>query len=680
MAESFAPSSLPLYICTSGPKDLIPRRRYHAHAQISAWPCSLQHHVHHHATTNNNNNEGNDDNRSTPLTTRLDSTTTPVKKRTVRRPPRIRRVRPTHSESDRKYPDGAQHGNKNSISSNVDGRSTDGTDTAEFASRSDIHPLTRRAIDEVLRLKEMTPIQSLTYDAALNGKDVLAQSKTGSGKTLAYLLPAIQRILDGDVVWYGRSVAMIVLVPTRELAIQVADQAESLLTFHHATKSSPLFAGDGGSSSSSSSTVACLYGGVKMHRDRRLLSSSSSGGLPAIVIATPGRLLQHLQGTRLDDGRKFCNVVDETQMVVLDETDRLLEAFPHETKRILSYLARAEKRQNLLFSATFPRALRETLMTGETGIVKGEVVEISPSGMEKKQDRKNRYGTNIRQNDSSSATGQQLAIEQSYVSIKDIGSQYMELLLAILRREISDSPLDYKIIVFFPTGWLVRFMYQFFTTSGVLKRIMTNNNIWEIHSRMSQPSRMKSSDAFRTATNGILFSSDVSQRGLDYPDVSLVVQYGAPRSRNDYTHRIGRTGRAGKSGKGILVLMPFEDNSRSKRGIKIDGEVTDWLQEEQDDEGVLSHSRQDLESCRWKVRSHHSTLTPNAESAVSSFLAHYLPRGRKRGGDNTSGRRRGKSTMITGKQTLQYAEDFASAIGLPELPELDPRLKDRIEE
>jgi ATP-dependent RNA helicase MSS116, mitochondrial len=610
------------------------------------------------------------------------STSSSLKKK--RRPPRIRRTtKPTQTSSNDEINDENDNRTQKSKHEDADSHNTQGM---QFASRSDIDPLTQRALTEILELETMTPIQAETYSAALNGKNILAQSPTGSGKTLAYLIPSLQRILNGDVTWHGRSVAIIVLSPTRELALQIFNQAEALLTFHN-TKSSSLFAGGGRSGSSSSSStsasnaaVACLYGGVKIQRDRRLLSGRN--GLPAIVVATPGRLLQHLEETRLEDGRKFCNVVDETQIVVLDETDRLLEAFPQETKRILSYLARADKRQNLLFSATFPHTLRKMLMTGDTGIVKGDIVEISCLEKHDLRSKNNQRISDDHQFDNKNlSNGQQqqqrqLSIDQSYVIIDDIETQYMELLLAVLRREISNEPQDYKIIVFFPTGRLVRFMYQFFTTAS--SGLLQTNTIWEIHSRMSQSSRSRSSDSFRSAKKGILFSSDVSQRGLDYPDVSLVVQYGAPRSRNDYIHRLGRTGRAGKSGKGLLVLMPFERDARSRRGIELDKEATNWLRHseynENNDPNVLAECRKDLESSRWKVRSQHVTLTPNAQSAVTSFLAHYLPRGRRRSGDN-----RKDNTQLDGKKCLKFANDFASAIGLTDLPELDPRLNDRIE-
>jgi ATP-dependent RNA helicase MSS116 len=314
-------------------------------------------------------------------------------------------------------------------------------------------------------------------------------------------------------------------------------------------------------------------------------------------------------------------------------------------------------------------------MAGDTAFVKGDIVEISCSDNSNTNDRhKQRAGDHHRIEDKSTSNNSQSSIDQSYVIMDDIESQYIELLLAILRREISNSPQDYKIIVFFPTGRLVRFMYQFFSSPGVQLE-----KIWEIHSRMSQSSRNRSSDGFRKARKGILFSSDVSQRGLDYPDVSLVVQYGAPRSRNDYVHRLGRTGRAGKAGKGVLVSMPFERDARSRRGIKLDKEAEAWLQHDnkisdQTYHDVLKQCRQDIESLRWKVRSQHATLTPYAESAVTSFLAHYLPRGRRRGADETR-----NSFNLDGRKALEYAKDFAKALGLNELPELDPRLQERLE-
>jgi ATP-dependent RNA helicase MSS116 len=341
-----------------------------------------------------------------------------------------------------------------------------------FADRADMAPATKRAIAEVLGLQRMTEIQAKTYAAALEGQNVLGRARTGTGKTLAFLLPSIERLLEADLDLFkpGLSIGMIIVAPTRELAMQIADQAESLLTFHK------------------DMDVACVYGGTKIQRDTRLLSGPR---LPAILVATPGRLLEHCESTRIGR-RKFSDIAQETHIVVLDEADRLLDGFAKESQKILSFLPRAEKRQTLLFSATVSKKLR--------GFVK-ESMKIDYTEIDCLNDRNIRGETNNR-------------VEQSYMVLKSI-DDYIPTLVSIINRAMKEK--DFKILVFFPASKLVRFFVNFFN-------IGLDIPVLEIHSRMSQASRTRASNTFRSTKNAILFSSDISARGVDYPDVSMVIQ------------------------------------------------------------------------------------------------------------------------------------------------------------
>jgi ATP-dependent RNA helicase MSS116 len=369
----------------------------------------------------------------------------------------------------------------------------------KFAERPDMHPATKRAITEVMGLQSMTEIQAKTYAAALSGESVLGRARTGTGKTLAFLLPAVERLLEADLNLYkpGRTIGMIIIAPTRELAIQIADQADSLLTFHN------------------DMDVACIYGGTKMQRDMRLLTGPR---MPTILVATPGRLLEHLENTRINR-RKFSDIAAESRIVVLDEADRLFEGFAKETKRILSFLPRAEKRQTLLFSATIQHKLR--------GFLK-EHMKIDFTEVNCVDDRDIKTETNVR-------------VDQTYHVLEDL-TQYIPMLVAIIRQVIKNEE-NYKVLVFFPASKLVRFFVNFFNVGLQIP-------VLEIHSRMSQSSRNRSSNAFRSARRGILFTTDVSARGMclhvqvpticlqpfcslfipgssqgvDYPGVTLVVQ------------------------------------------------------------------------------------------------------------------------------------------------------------
>jgi len=305
-------------------------------------------------------------------------------------------------------------------------------------------------------------------------------------------------------------------------------------------------------------------------------------------------------------------------------------------------------------------------------------------------------------------------------------SQFIPLLLTILRREQQRDGQNYKILVFFPTVRLVRFLFQFITMKGRggdssskrnTSQLLADDNdfIWEIHSRMSQSSRSRASNAFRNARRGILFSSDVSARGLDYPDVSLVVQMGAPSSDQDYIHRIGRTGRAGKLGRSLLVLLPFEKHQKRERRqktkrrrpgqssyydddhLKEDKQLALWLGAQNEDENgngddreeenhrrfssvsLLQQCQDDLESTRLKIRSGHVVLTPSAQAACISFLAHYIattasssPNGNKKKNSKNNNKSKTRTrNQLQPSRILAYAEDFAMGTGLDSIPELD---------
>lgn len=171
----------------------------------------------------------------------------------------------------------------------------------KFADRQDLHPDSKRALEQVLKVETMTEIQSKTYGVVASGKDCLGRAKTGTGKTLAYLLPALSRILENPP--KKGCVGILVVSPTRELASQIANQAEKLLTFH------------------SGMNAQVVYGGTKVQRD----ISQFKRKIPSILVATPGRLLDHLATTSVN-GRSFGKeIVSQTPLVVLDETDMLLD-------------------------------------------------------------------------------------------------------------------------------------------------------------------------------------------------------------------------------------------------------------------------------------------------------------------------------------------------------------------
>ena len=166
-------------------------------------------------------------------------------------------------------------------------------------------------------LTEFTEIQDKTFAVASSGRDVLGRARTGTGKTVAFLLPAIERILQLGVLQNQEQIGVLIVSPTRELATQIGDQAEKLAKFHRGM------------------SVQVIFGGTNMKRDITRLSQKT----PTILVATPGRLLDHLQSTRIGSKRFGKDIMCKTPIVVLDETDRLLDmGFRQEITKILGYM------------------------------------------------------------------------------------------------------------------------------------------------------------------------------------------------------------------------------------------------------------------------------------------------------------------------------------------------------
>lgn len=368
-------------------------------------------------------------------------------------------------------------------------------------------PLVRALI--AAGIVQLTPVQVACLPHCLAGGDVLAKAKTGTGKTLAFLIPTIQRLLQSARVPLEEvdPVRAIVLSSTRELAAQIVAQAKML------TSCLP-----------ECFNVESILGGSSITPQRERLDKDSIpsgefryGGIVDLMIATPGRLMEHIEST---PGFEFRLL--GLQTLILDEVDQLLDGgFQRNIESIIVKLPR--ERQSLCFSATVPERLARVLgMALQEGhcIVDcvGEEVDTHAS------------------------------IEQLY-KVHSL-EESMLALYSSACQDIERSPEDYKILAFLPTARQTQFSTAVLRSMGL--------NVMEIHSRMKQNERTSASDAFRAGNKMILLSSDVSARGVDYPDVTLVLQVGAPSTREVYVQRLGRTGRAGKAGTGLLLLCDFE--------------------------------------------------------------------------------------------------------------------------
>jgi len=473
-----------------------------------------------------------------------------------------------------------------------------------FSECKELHPSSKRALVEDMGLQTMTEVQAKTFAAALAGKDVLARARTGTGKTLAFLVPTAERILSNPRYMPGKTVGCLIIAPTRELAIQIGDEAEKLL-LHHSDLSSQV-----------------MYGGTKMARDMNALNKR----IPAIIIATPGRLLEHLKETSLR-GRKFGDdIMGTTEILVLDEIDRLLDmGFRRDIQKIMSYLPRKEKRQTMSFSATIPKGLKRVMKES----MNEDYVEVDCVN-----DGWNYAPTNLR-------------VTQSHLVLPNMES-VTQSIYSILKQATSKN--SFKVVVFFPTARMVSFFADFLNEGFDFP-------IVELHSKKSQSSRNTASENFRTAKNAMLFTSDLSARGIDYPDVTQVIQIGLPESQDQYIHRLGRTARAGKEGTGLLVLFPFESQFLSElRGLNIprDEELLQSMESSKSD--VPEWMAQNFS----RIQNSGNKLASSGQLAYLAFLGYYLGQMDR--------------LYLNKADVVELSNIFSKTIGLADVPEIQAKL------
>ncbi|KAI8544974.1 hypothetical protein RHMOL_Rhmol07G0007000 [Rhododendron molle] len=346
----------------------------------------------------------------------------------------------------------------------------------------------------------MTVVQEATLPVILKGKDVLAKAKTGTGKTVAFLLPSIEVVVKTPPVDSDQKrppIIVLVICPTRELASQAAAEANTLLKYHP------------------SIGVQVVIGGTRLTLEQKRIQANPC----QILIATPGRLKDHIENTA-----GFATRLMGLKVLVLDEADHLLDmGFRKDIERIIASVPK--QRQTLLFSATVPKEVRQICHIALKR--DHEFIDTVGEGTEE--------------------TNAQVS-QMHLVAPLD---KHFPLLYVLLKEHIADD-VDYKVLVFCTTAMVTRLV------ADLLGEL--NLNVREIHSRKPQSYRTRVSDEFRKSKGLILVTSDVSARGVDYPDVTLVIQVGLPSDREQYVHRLGRTGRKGKEGQGILLLAPWEES------------------------------------------------------------------------------------------------------------------------
>jgi ATP-dependent RNA helicase RhlE len=334
--------------------------------------------------------------------------------------------------------------------------------------------------------EKTTPIQSAVIPIALQGHDVIGCADTGTGKTVAFVLPILHRILKAraerpDERGFTR---VLILAPTRELCVQIEDDVQGF-TYH------------------TDLTSIAVYGGVEMGAQERALKAGVD-----IVVATPGRLMDHQRSGTVDFSR--------VDTFVLDEADRMMDmGFWPDVKRIAATLPPVDKRQTLLFSATMPDEVMKLL---------DEVVRAP-----------------------------------QYVQIGSAGGPARSI-----THEIENVPAAEK------TEWLAKFLRR--TQGPILVFVRTKSGAERLarklqgfgiraaalHADRTQQQRTAAVEGFRGGQYHVLVATDVAARGLDIDGITHVVNFEVPTSRETYVHRVGRTGRAAATGTALTLVAPEE--------------------------------------------------------------------------------------------------------------------------
>ncbi len=347
-----------------------------------------------------------------------------------------------------------------------------------------------------------TPIQAQAIPVAVTGRDVLGIAQTGTGKTASFVLPMITRLESGRA--RARMPRSLILAPTRELAAQVAQSFEKYGLNHKLT-------------------LALLIGGVSFEDQDRKLNRGVD-----VLIATPGRLLDHFQRGKL--------MLMGVEILVIDEADRMLDmGFIPDIEKICRFLP--PRRQTLFFSATMPPEITRLVGQFLNDPVRIEVAK--PATAAKTITQRFRF----------CPSGEDWAKRE------------------VLRGLIQQLDVKNAII----------FCNRKRDVAILLKSLLKHGfNAGALHGDMDQSSRTATLDAFRDGRITLLAASDVAARGLDIPDVSHIFNFDVPWQPDDYVHRIGRTGRAGK--EGFSATLVTADDLKSVAAIgKLIGEETKWI-------------------------------------------------------------------------------------------------------
>ncbi|KZF25154.1 DEAD-domain-containing protein [Xylona heveae TC161] len=388
-----------------------------------------------------------------------------------------------------------------------------------------VHDKVVRTITQNMGLSTMTEVQSMTLSEIIKGTDVLAQARTGTGKTLAFLIPTLQNIIDRDprlvnkeALRTARStdIRALIISPTRELAEQIAVEAKKL----------------------TQNTGVRVQTAVGGSAKRLGLQEIHRKGCH-ILVGTPGRLID------IFSDRENGIAAPNLSALVLDEADRLLDqGFAEDIQQLQELLpdTRDVDRQTLLFSATVPKGVMS--MVSKTLKPDYKFVQTVKEGEEPTHNR----------------------VPQKLIPVRGMENMIPSLVELSLR-EIETAKTNpatqrpFKAMVFFESTSELQLAYKVFQRvqrSAEYKKKFGRTQLLEIHARLSQGQRTRAANDFRHAESAVLFTTNVTARGMDFPNVTHVIQMFLPSQREQYIHRLGRTARANSEGVGYLIAPEFQ--------------------------------------------------------------------------------------------------------------------------
>ncbi|KAL3363457.1 hypothetical protein AABB24_012636 [Solanum stoloniferum] len=422
-----------------------------------------------------------------------------------------------------------------------------------------LHTTLCEQLKERLGFEAPTLVQAQAIPVILSGRHVLVNAATGTGKTVAYLAPVIHQLHKCDPrIQRSDGTFALVLVPTHELCMQVYEILQKLLHRFHWI------------------VPGYIMGGESRNKEKARLRKGIS-----ILVATPGRLLDHLKNT---SSFSYTNL----RWIIFDEADRILElGYGKEIEDILNILGSKQQksvgkgnttsqisevqRQNVLLSATLNEKvnhLAEISLDNPVMVGIDKKIELQLTHQDAKPMEFN--GNDILEKDgkplSSSTEEYKLPAQllQRYIKVP-CGSRLV-VLLAILKHLFEKEPSQ-KVVVFFSTCDAVDFHYSLVSgfqwlsrqqSDTDVKQLFLKCNTLRLHGNMNHEDRRTTFHAFKTEKSALLLSTDVAARGLDIPKVRCIIQYDPPGEATEYVHRVGRTARIGEKGDSLLFLQPVE--------------------------------------------------------------------------------------------------------------------------